>query len=198
MATQERTKTHGCRMAKMIVVSICCTVLSPLDQPIAAAQALLYDNSHLEHHGTPKGTIWLGPQFPGDWFFAQPFKMGAHDNISSVSIPMMRSVRQRNVSGNFAVAIWDDNGDGFPGQEVAVLGKMDVTSLTTHDFGTPVDNPAHISFDTPVDNLTPGKTYFIVIDNRELDSFNSGVQLWALANTREGTNGVGGQAWWVQ
>ena len=162
------------------------------------AQAILYDNTHLDWNRdrTVPGTIWTGPSSPGDFFFAQAFNMGGHDNISRVEIPMARHTNS-DAAGTFAIAIWDDNGEGFPGEEVAILGEFKADSLTKFDFGTPsspnpIIDPPVITLDAPVGDLNPGDTYHVVIDNRGLEGISFDDQLWPLANVTEGTNGVGG------
>ena len=95
-------------------------------------------------------------------------------------------------------SIWDDNGRGLPGQEVGELGVLDIDSLPIFDFPGNQPNlpPApnqlpSVTFDSRIDDLVPGETYYVFIDYRDLDRTAFGDALVGLSNDVAGTNRAG-------
>ncbi len=188
--------------------SISCTMvacfigafLTPLDQPNAAAQALLYDNTdHTRFYEDGRSRmLWVAPGggsnvSDSNWFNAQPFKIGNHDNVASVSINLARNISAM-ATGTVRISLWDDNGRGFPGQEVGELGVLDPTTLEIFDFPalTPTlpDSLPLVTFDSPIDDLARGETYYVVMDYRGIDPFDGDV-LWGVSNSAVGSNRPG-------
>ena len=183
----KRTRRH---VLQLSILAFAVTTALPTH---SHAQSLLYDNTdHLWSRSVGARNIhWVGPERI-NWIDAQPFRLGGHDNIASVSIPMSRSLDATS-TGTIRFTIWDDNG-GVPGQEVGELGVLDIESLPrfnhASDFLPPrPPNPLPlVTFDAPIEDLVPDETHYVVIDYGGLDSVSFGEVLVGLGNDTAGTN----------
>ena len=181
-------------------MSFAFAILTAHSQSVAAAESLLYDNTHhpwSSNRNLPNTVLWTGPSDAGDWFDAQPFKLGGHDNVSSVSIRMARNLG-RTAEGTIRVSIWGANAQGLPGEEVGELGLLDISELARFDFPGNQGGPTpplllpEVTFDGPIDDLVPGEKYFVVKDYRGIAPFRFGDILAGLSNSANGTNQAGG------
>ena len=201
MATKRHSEERRWTLKAAMYAGFISTFLAFLETPNAGAQALLYDNTDhlwsLPHTG-PRNIIWVGPE-QRDWIDAQPFKLGEHDNVASLSIPIARDLGSV-AAGTIRFSIWDDNGRGFPGQEVGELGVLDIDSLPRFDFPGNQGGPRPsvvanqfplVTFDSRIDDLVPGETYYVFIDYRDLDRTPFGDVLVGLGNDVAGTNRTG-------
>ncbi len=201
--TSTRHRSNCCATLFSFAAAFWAFLLFPQDRPGAMGQAILYDNTDhlwsLPHTG-PRNVRWVGPSAPGEWYEAQPFNLGAHDSIASVSIPMARGLSAA-ATGTIRFSIWDDNGRGFPGQEVGELGVINIESLPRFDFLRNQENPQlglvpnplpSVTFDAPIDDLVPGETYYVAIDYHDLSSYELGNLLTGLSSTA-GASRIGGE-----
>ena len=190
------------KLPQLPFIATVVVVISVSSSTLGHAQAVLYDNTdHLwefPHGVTPKNVTWIGPVGNDKFFAAQGFYMGNHDTIASVNLPMGKETNS-TATGSFRVAIWDQNDAGFPNEEIAELGVVDVSDLAvTADFNIPpsdVEGALYLPeyrFDGPIGDLIPGEKYFVVFDFDHLtpgDPF--GLMLQGISNSPIGTNGAG-------
>ena len=148
------------------------------------AQVALYDNTNIELRSGERISPFSGPH---DGAVAQPFNMGSHRSISSVSVAMSLV---GSPEGKVEASIWDDSGNGVPGQELASLGSVNMSDLS--DIGESPTTLPIVTFDAPVQGLTPEATYFLVLEEQlaaPVSRTNTFLKGALFANA--GTNDVG-------
>ena len=165
---------------------------------IVDAQAVLYDNTDHKWsvpHNVPKNVLWIGGGRE-PLINAQPFNIGGHDNISSVSIPIGLE-DSTPTDGSYRVTLWEGNEAGVPGREIHEFGVVDLSELTVaSDFdggGNLIEGPylPEITLSSnPATGLTPGGNYFLVHVLDNLPSSSHGI-IQGLTNSRIGSNGAG-------
>ena len=135
-----------------------CALLFSCYSSTAFAEEIVYDNIPVPHSFELWGT------YDGENFIAQPFELGDNDAVSRVEVALARISPTQSVSGTIHFSIWDDDGQGRPGQVVKEIGTVDVTTLK--NLIPPPDSTWNkldsAVFDTLVTGLTPSESYFLV------------------------------------
>ena len=195
----------------LIAAVLMLTTLVVRFQTPAFAESVLYDNTdhtwRWPHSDGPKNILWVwfendGSVGPETFILShQPFQLGGHESISSVAISAGRD-KNAPAEGSFQVELWDDNGSGLPGSEIAKLGAVDLASLdVVNDFPSPTsewpspNNLPTVELDRQVDGLTPGDTYHVVfrVTAGEIPCCGP-VFANGLSNSAIGANGAKGAA----
>ena len=114
----------------------------------------LYDNTAVRVASSNK---WIFPE-DNNGASAQQFFTDGHGRISSVSFAVGAV---GNPEGTVRVEIWDDDG-GEAGSRVAVLGVIDLATLTPFDEGGDL-----LTFNRAVIGLEPHRAYYVVRVNAD-------------------------------
>ena len=114
---------------------------------------------------------------PGD-LAAQPFVLGEHDTITSVTVGMGR---RGTPGGTLYVDIYDD-GAGAPGAQIGRLGFIDSNTVA-------VGGDDYL-FDEAVSGLDPNGTYYVVVSHDGF-TFNNGNRVSWGGTDRRDLSGAG-------
>ena len=119
---------------------------------------------------------------------SQQFDLGGNNTITEVGLQV---VRFGSPMGSVTFEIWEDDGFGYPGQHVGILGSIEDISTfepEVQSFGEflTLPNEATISFDTVVSGLNPEIPHHVVIDYSEASGVQSDGFNWAVAGGEDG------------
>lgn len=132
-------------------------------------EVALYDNTHIEAK-PPRGLEHLPPPFldSSDEDTAIQFFTGENDNVSSVSVSLLRTGQP---GGTIQLEIWTTGADNRPDSLVGTLGSIEVNTLSTwiSGMGAPGKDPVPppIQVKGSVTGLQPMTRYFLVLRNDE-------------------------------
>ncbi len=104
------------------------------------------------------------PSPPGDGGVAQRFTAGESGVITDVTVGL---ARLGEPGGKLIASIHEVNDSAFPGQEIAVLGELEINSLTEVIWGALPPRLDTATFTGLVNGLTPGEQYFLVLDHTD-------------------------------
>ena len=113
---------------------------------------------------------------------AQPFLLGNHDTLNSVTLGIGG---KGNPNGDIHVEIWDDSGSGMPGEFRGTMGA--ITPILDMSLNRESES---IVFDSPVSGLEPNEPYYIVVSTDGTNWNNSNDVRWG-ATKVTGAAGAG-------
>ena len=134
--------------------------------------AVLYDN--LGH--TPYATLCCGPS---DSLLAQQFLTGEYDAIASITRPLWKS---GTPTGLISFEIWNADANGLPGEAVASLGSIDVSTLSTEY--------SLVTHEGPFTGLEKNTPYFYVNNISMLNHDRQNPVMGAAVSSDAGTFGA--------
>ena len=150
-------------MRRMNYVALCL----PLLLYTATAAETIYNT--LNH---PFAGAWFNER-PGD-LAAQPFVLGEHDTITSVTLGMRRRGRP---GGTLYVDIYNDDGVGSPGTQIGRLGSIDPNTVAV--------GGGDYLFDDVVSGLDPNGSYYIVVSHDGSTFNNDNRVSWGSTDRRD-------------